>query len=503
MYRGVVEGAPWAKEGTYLRKKVEQYQLDKVLSHGRIWRLAYDGMARDRTQPRMLNETSAQLVAHLSHPNGWWRDTAQQLLVLKQDKSVVPALQQMVRASPNLLARVHALWTLEGLGGLDAALIRTQLQDRDPVMRIQAIRASESLYKSGDSSFAKDYRTLTKDADADVVIQAMLTLNLFKVGDLSTVVQAAQSANPSRGVQEVGRRILQPAPSLTFGGRSGNLTLDQQAILRRGATIYNELCATCHGPDGRGMPIEGRPGAVMAPPLLTSGRVQGHRDYVIKTLLHGLSGPLDGRPYGDAMVPMGTNTDEWIAAVASYVRSGFGGTWAVEPSDVAKVRTATSNRNTPWTLAELEASLPRPLVTDAAWKVTASHNTADAVRGVNFAGWTSGAPQQAGMWFQIELPAPITLVEIQFGSPASGGPPPAGTYPRGYQVQVSMDGQAWSAPVARGERRAVQTLITMAPVTARFLRITQTAAVIDPPSAVWSIQALRLFEAPARSVPPR
>ena len=52
-------------------------------------------MERDRTQPRMLNETPAQLVAHLSHPNGWWRDTAQQLLVLKQDKSVVPALQQM------------------------------------------------------------------------------------------------------------------------------------------------------------------------------------------------------------------------------------------------------------------------------------------------------------------------------------------------------------------------------------------------------------------------
>ena len=43
--------------------------------------------------PRMNNETPAQLVAHLSHPNGWWRDTAQQLLVLKQDKSVVPALQ--------------------------------------------------------------------------------------------------------------------------------------------------------------------------------------------------------------------------------------------------------------------------------------------------------------------------------------------------------------------------------------------------------------------------
>ena len=47
----------------------------------------------------MHNETAGQLVRHLSHPNGWWRDTAQQLLVLKEDKSVVPALQTIVRSS--------------------------------------------------------------------------------------------------------------------------------------------------------------------------------------------------------------------------------------------------------------------------------------------------------------------------------------------------------------------------------------------------------------------
>ena len=165
MYRGIIEGAPWAKEGTYLRKKIEQYQLHKILGNGRIWRLTYDGMERDRTQPRMLSETPAQLVAHLSHPNGWWRDTAQQLLVLKQDKSVVPALQQLVRtpsapgaADARLFGRFHALWTLEGLGALDGALVREQMKDANPAMRIQAIRASETLYKAGDRSFAADYK---------------------------------------------------------------------------------------------------------------------------------------------------------------------------------------------------------------------------------------------------------------------------------------------------------------------------------------------------------
>src|SRR5207248_1226041 len=141
----------------YLRAKIEQYQLDKVAQRGRIWRLRYDGRAAvpatdtnigqpaipaivpHFAPPRMYAETPAQLVAHLTHPNGWWRDMAQRLLVLKQDKSVVPALQRMVRSSEpsSLLGRFHALWTLEGLGALDAGLVREVLKDTNPRMRIQ------------------------------------------------------------------------------------------------------------------------------------------------------------------------------------------------------------------------------------------------------------------------------------------------------------------------------------------------------------------------------
>ena len=95
----------------------------------------------------MYCETPAQLVKHLEHPNGWWRDTAQKLLVLGQDKSVAAALKTMASKSPNQLARIHALWTLEGLDSLDAGLARQLMKDADPQIRIQAIRASETLYK--------------------------------------------------------------------------------------------------------------------------------------------------------------------------------------------------------------------------------------------------------------------------------------------------------------------------------------------------------------------
>ena len=116
MYRGIIQESQWSGPGTYLRQRIDQYALDKIVKKGRIWRLTYEGMGRRTEQPKMLSETPAQLVAHLSDANGWWRDTAQQLLVLKQDKSVVPALQKLARSSTDQLARIHALWTLEGLG---------------------------------------------------------------------------------------------------------------------------------------------------------------------------------------------------------------------------------------------------------------------------------------------------------------------------------------------------------------------------------------------------
>jgi mono/diheme cytochrome c family protein len=521
MYRGIIEGAQWAKEGTYLRAKVKQNGLDTVVNgHGRIWRLTYDGIPRDQAQPRMLNETPAQLVVHLAHPNGWWRDTAQRLLVLKQDKSVVPALQAMLRTSKNQLARIHALWTLEGLGALTAALAREVLEDPDPALRIAGIRASETLYKAGDKSFASQYRGLATDKDTDVAIQAMLTLNVLKVADAAATVKAAMASNQARGVQFVADRILNPPANGGRGGGAGApaLTAEQQQIMERGGAIYNELCFTCHGEDGHGtLAPGGASGVTLAPSLVGSPRVNGHRDYVIKAVLHGLSGPIDGKSYSQVMVPLGSNKDQWVADIASYVRNGFGNssTW-VTPADVARVRAATGNRTAQWTVQELESSLPRPLLPVDTWRVTASHDaqpapssnagggfsfSVSAAGVLSFLGWTTGVPQQAGMWLQVELPAPVTVTEIQFTASTIGGgragTPAVSTFPRAYRVQVSSDGTTWSAPVAEGEGTAGTTVIAFAPVSAKLVRITQTATVPDAPP--WSMRLLRLYVVPVGS----
>jgi mono/diheme cytochrome c family protein/glucose/arabinose dehydrogenase len=548
MYTGIIQDAQFVGPGSYLARKVEQYQLDKIHNYGRIWKITYEGMTPDRRQPRMYSESAAQLVTHLEHPNGWWRDTAQKLLVLRQDKSVVPALQAMARSSGSQLARIHALWTLEGLEALDAALVRELMKSPDPQIRVQAIRASESLYKRADKSFAADYRAMTEDGDPNVAIQAMLTLNLHKVPDAEKLIRATSASTTSRGVREIGAQILRP--QLSMGQRPSladtavtalNMSTDQRRALQRGEATYRELCTTCHGPDGAGAPMAGAPaGTTLAPPLSQSPRVSGHRDYVISVLLNGLTGPVAAREYpGGVMVPMGTNTDQWIADVANYVRNSFGnaaGTF-VTTDQVAAVRGKTAARRTMWTVPELEAALPRLLTNQAEWKFSASHNpdaAANAVAGSPFARWdTGGAAQQPGMWFQIELPQPVTVAEIQIDAsvpftlaalggrgrgpapagsrgtaPAAGraaGPPAPGrgrgggrggpaAGPISYSIQLSTDGSAWSGPAAEGPGATPTTVIAIAPTQARFIRITQTGKAAGPEQ--WAIAQVRVYEAP-------
>ena len=277
MYRGIIQESQWSGPGTYLRQRIDQYGLDKVVRHGRIWRLTYEGMPRRTDAPRMLQETPAQLVSHLNDANGWWRDTAQQLLVLKQDKSIVPALKQLAR-SGGQLARIHAMWTLEGLQSVDATFIRELMKDSDPQIRIQAIRVSETIYKSGDKSLGADYKAMTRDRDTDVVMQAVMTLNTLKVADAPATIKATFESNQSKGVQLVANTILNPPANAGRGGLESigatALTPEERTTLDKGQEIYGQVCFACHGEDGRGEQLPGAPsGTTRAPALASSPRV--------------------------------------------------------------------------------------------------------------------------------------------------------------------------------------------------------------------------------------
>ena len=499
MYRGIIQQATWSGPGTYLRARIDQYGLDDVHSHGRIWRLTYDGMPRDRTVPRMLNETPAQLVAHLSHANGWWRDTAQQLLVLKQDKSVVPAFRRSCASPSNLLGRFHGLWTLEGLGALDAGARAAADEGHesadahpgDPRQRV-AVQVGRSFVRRGlpraGQGSERGRRHPVADDDEHAEGRERDRDDSSRAGRQQSARRAARRQRHHQpGVERRSRRRWRarlPPP----------LPPAEAAVVERGQVIYNELCFSCHGTDGRGEPRSGAPaGTTMAPSLVGSPRVLGHRDYIINAILHGLTGPIDGESFVEVMVPMGSNQDEWVASVASFVRKSFGNNASlVSTADVQRVRAATTNRTTMWTVADLERAIPRLLPSQPTWKVSASHNTERAASALTFQGWSTAAPQQAGMWLQVELPAAVSLAEVQFTAAGGGrrGGAPVVVAPKAYQVQISTDGQTWST-AAEGPGTETTTL-TFKPVQARFVRVVQTAGAEN--AAPWAVQALRLYQ---------
>ena len=484
MYRGIIQEGNWVRPGSFLRPMVQKYQLDKNFGRGRIWRLAHKDF-QPGPQPSMNEETASQLVAHLAHPNGWWRDTAQKLLVLRGDRSVVPALSQVMRSNPNHLARVHALWTLEGLGALDPAQLRLAMKDAHPQVRVAAIRAGETLYKAGDQSLMPDVLALEKDPDPNVVIQVMMTAHLLRWPDSAKLIETSIAASSAEGVRQIGTQLLRPAAA-----SARQFTATERNLFTHGEAIYKELCFACHGPDGRGMPLQGAPaGMTMAPPLGGSKTARGFRDAMISVVLKGLTGPVNGKKYDALMVPMESNNDEWVASVTSYIRNSFGNRAGfVEPKDVARVRATLKERFEPWTLEELGVALPQPVAGRQQWKVTASHNSQGArlaIDGNLSTRYQTGASQVPGMWYQIELPEETTVAELELDAGNS-----TGDYPRGYKVELSDDGKNWGAPVATGKGDSPVTDIRFAPSKAKFIRITQTGAV---DGLFWSIHELQIF----------
>ena len=133
----------------------------------------------------------------------------------------MPALQQMARRSDNLLARFHALWTLEGLGALDAALVREPMKDQNPRMRIQAIRASETLYKAGRQVVRRRLPRADEGSGPNVGDPGDAVGESLQADGRGRLVKAAQAANTAKGVALIGERLLAPAAPAFGGGRRG------------------------------------------------------------------------------------------------------------------------------------------------------------------------------------------------------------------------------------------------------------------------------------------
>jgi putative membrane-bound dehydrogenase-like protein len=185
MYRELIEGA------AFLPPQILKH-LDpgSGVERGRIYRIA----PKDFKQPkphRLGNASTTELVSLLEHPNGWHRDTAARLLYQRQDAAAVTDLRKLATSSRSPLARMHALYALDGLKALDAAHVLTALADPEQRVREHALRLAEH-FRQNPNVLAR-MEKMTEDEDVGVRYQLAFSLGAVTtetaVGSLAKLAQ--------------------------------------------------------------------------------------------------------------------------------------------------------------------------------------------------------------------------------------------------------------------------------------------------------------------------
>ena len=169
-YRQYIEHPDFIPEAVQEKLRMDFYAGK---DRGRIYRIVPENPRRaGNLKPKLGEATTAELVGYLSHANGWHRRTAQRLLFEKQDKAAVPSLEELAREGATPQARLHALWTLEGLDSLEPEHVRAALKDPHPGVRENALRlAKRFLPEVGD-----EVVLLADDPSPRVRFQLALTL---------------------------------------------------------------------------------------------------------------------------------------------------------------------------------------------------------------------------------------------------------------------------------------------------------------------------------------
>ena len=407
MYRGVIQHVTYLTD--YLKRQIERRGLELPLGLGRIYRIKWAGTPLGPA-PALGSASASELVGHLAHANGWWRDTSQRLLIERQATEVRGDLEAMATGHPNPLARFHALWTLEGI---DALTVRTlegaatlehprllgtvaRLASRVPeAQRAAALALLERLGESSTPEIAPQIAAataafLTTHRDRAWALQLDLAARHPDVPLLIDGILGGLEDREAEFVEFAEAAGVGDGPLIRAGGAAAGLALVTAAAdlppprdlvprIEAGRTVYASYCVACHGADGMGLPATG-------PPLVRSEWVLQDPGRLVRLVLDGMSGPVtvDGVTYGPptmAAVMPGIRatpfTDAQLADVLTFVRNSWGNrAGAVSEEFVGEVRATSPPRAEPYTARALRA-------TEGGWTPLFDGESLDGWRVVN------------------------------------------------------------------------------------------------------------------------
>ena len=321
-YRGVIQHKRFLT--SYLRRQSAERQLDKPIGLGRIYRIV--------PEDHKTIDPPSDLVAGLSHPHLWWRLRSQKRIVEGDRQDLAGEAQKLAdNKKAKAHARVHALWTLAGLGQLEEKTVRLAIEDKHWFVSMSGLRlAGES--KGVADFFPDEFKILAEQ----VVDRKKVPTTLASYAGI-----ISKSGYPSRAVK-------------TFKDKEADWVKKDKNLLsayRKGRDQYAVSCGACHQADGKGLPN-------MAPTLAKSDWVTGDAKRLIGVAVHGLMGPIkvNGKPVEGVppiMPPHGFMKDEQLAGILTYVRNAWGNrAGLISIEDITGYRKTESARVAPWTEEE-------------------------------------------------------------------------------------------------------------------------------------------------------
>ena len=347
---------------SYLRRQILDRGLDKPIGLGRIYRIVPD---KTKPAPRttLSDMGEAELVKALGSQNGWTRDTAQRLLVEQRSESSIELLRSLAVTNGKPLAQIHALWTLEGLGGITEETLGAIARDpnntpkvlataarfatspetlkhlaTNPSAEVQLALAFQLGTVPGDAALGLLADVVTGSSKDSLIADAALSGLADREAEFLAVIEGRENA-PKKLVANLAK-----SAALSNSGPANETKLkgDALAAFHRGKAVYATTCFACHGADGEGV----KP---LAPPLVRSEWVTGSPQRLAHIILNGLQGPITvaGKKYAPPeiqpiMPGLGLTPefdDAKIADVMTYVRNAWGNeAKPVTPSEIAAAR---------------------------------------------------------------------------------------------------------------------------------------------------------------------
>jgi putative heme-binding domain-containing protein len=171
MYRFMIEHPDWLPpEGKEDYRPYYRLGEDR----GRIYRVYPKGQP-PRAIPNLEKLETHALVKMLESANGPQRDLVQAMLIWRNERGSLPALERLAAESQEPMARMHALCVLDGLGALQPSLLEKALSDAHPAVRRQAIRLAEPVAAKDPSLLAAALK-LADDPEPKIRLQLAFSI---------------------------------------------------------------------------------------------------------------------------------------------------------------------------------------------------------------------------------------------------------------------------------------------------------------------------------------